>query len=183
MSRAIDNLKISISGVRGVVGETLTPRLISTFTGAFGQYVGQGPVVISRDTRPSGAMVEQAVIAGLLSVGCQPILAGILPTPTLQIAVKEINAAGGIAITASHNPLPWNALKFVNDRGMFLNKTEAREVLDIYNQENTVHVLEESLKSIKPLDNAFKYHLEKIIENIDVKKLIKRAFCKMIHSV
>lgn len=174
MSRAIDNLKISVSGVRGVVGETLSPRLISTFTSAFGQYVGQGPVVISRDTRPSGIMVEQAVIAGLMSVGCQPILAGILPTPTLQIVVKEINAAGGIAITASHNPLPWNALKFVNDKGMFLNSSEAKEVLDIYNQENTHHVSEESLKTIKVLEDSFKYHEEKVLENIDLKSLKKK---------
>lgn len=174
MSRTIDNLKISISGVRGVVGETLTPRLISTFTAAFGQYVGQGPVVISRDTRPSGLMVEQAVIAGLLSVGCEPILAGVLPTPSLQIAVDELNASGGIAITASHNPLPWNALKFVNDKGMFLNSTEAREVLDIYNQESTHHVVEDSLKSIKSIDNAFDFHLNRILEKIDLKSIKKR---------
>ncbi|MCM8542345.1 MAG: phosphoglucosamine mutase [Lentisphaeraceae bacterium] len=174
MSKAIDNLKISISGVRGVVGETLTPRLISTFSAAFGQYVGQGPVIISRDTRPSGLMVEQAVIAGLLSVGCQPILAGVIPTPTLQIAVDELNASGGIAITASHNPLPWNALKFVNDKGMFLNSTEAGEVLDIYNQENTHHVVEESLKSIKTLENAFDFHLQRILEVINVASIKKQ---------
>ena len=174
MSRAIDNLKISISGVRGIVGETLTPRLISSFSAAFGQYVGQGPVIISRDTRPSGIMVEQAVIAGLLSVGCQPILAGIIPTPTLQIAVDELNASGGIAITASHNPLPWNALKFVNDKGMFLNSTEASEVLDIYNQENTHHVVEESLKSIKHLDNAFDFHLKRVLKKIDLAAIKKR---------
>ena len=174
MSRAIDNLKISVSGVRGVIGETLTPRLISTFTAAFGQYVGQGPVIISRDTRPSGIMVEQAVIAGLLSVGCEPVLSGILPTPSLQIAVKEMKAAGGIAITASHNPLPWNALKFVNDEGMFLNRIEARELLNIYNQENTNHVIEESIKDIKNLTNAFDFHKKKIINNIDMEALRKR---------
>ena len=174
MSKAIDNLKISVSGVRGIVGETLSPRLISTFSAAYGQYVGQGPVVISRDTRPSSIMVEQAVIAGLLSVGCQPIICGILPTPSLQIAVKEINAAGGIAITASHNPLPWNALKFVNDKGMFLNNTEAGEVLDIYNQENTVHVSEDSLKSIKTLDKAFSFHLKKVIGSINLDKIRKK---------
>ena len=171
MSKAIDNLKISVSGVRGIIGETLTPRLISTFTAAFGQYVGQGPVIISRDTRPSGIMVEQAVIAGLLSVGCQPVLTGILPTPSLQIAVKEMNAAGGIAITASHNPLPWNALKFVNDQGMFLNRIEARELLNIYNQENTNHVVEESINEIKYLDNAFEFHQRKVHQHIDIKAL------------
>jgi len=174
MSRTIDNLKISVSGVRGVIGETLTPRLISTFTAAFGQYVGQGPVIISRDTRPSGIMVEQAVIAGLLSVGCEPVLTGILPTPSLQVVVKEMNAAGGIAITASHNPLPWNALKFVNDQGMFLNRIEARELLNIYNQENTNHVVEEALKEIKNLENAFDFHQEKILQNINLVALKKR---------
>lgn len=174
MSRAIDNLKISVSGVRGIIGETLTPRLVSSFSAAFGQYTGQGPVIISRDTRPSGIMVEQAVIAGLLSVGCEPVLTGILPTPSLQIAVKEMNAAGGIAITASHNPLPWNALKFVNEQGMFLNRIEARELLDVYNQENATHVEEDSIRSIKTLDNAFDFHRKKILNNLNLTALKKK---------
>ena len=128
MSKSFSNLKISISGVRGVVGETLTPRLISSFAAAYGQYVGRGPVIVGRDTRQSGIMVEQAVIAGLLSVGCQPVSAGILPTPSIQVTVKKYNAVGAIAVTASHNPLPWNALKLINEKGMFLNEIEARHV-------------------------------------------------------
>ncbi len=178
MSKSIDNLKISISGVRGIVGETLSPRLVSTLSAAFGNYIGAGPVIISRDTRKSGIMVEQAVIAGLLSVGCQPILTGILPTPTLQIVVKEMHAAGGIAITASHNPPPWNALKFINDRGMFLNKIEAKQLLDIYNQDNILQVTEEALQEVKNLQDCFTIHQNKILANIDL-KLLKKSKIKV----
>ena len=183
MSKSISNLKISVSGVRGVVGETLTPRLISTFAAAYGQYVGRGPVIVGRDTRQSGIMVEQAVIAGLLSVGCQPVSAGILPTPSIQVIVKNFNAVGAIAVTASHNPLPWNALKFINEKGMFLNEIEARQVLDIYNQENINYVLENQIRQVKKIDNAFAVHQQKIFENVDCEKIRKRKFKVAIDCV
>ena len=176
MSKSIGNLKISISGVRGVVGETLTPRLISTFAAAYGQYVGKGPVIIGRDTRKSGIMVEKAVIAGLLSVGCQPVSAGILPTPSIQVIVKNFNAVGAIAITASHNPLPWNAMKFINEKGMFLNEIEARQVLDIYNQENISYVLENQIRQESYIDHAFEIHQKKIFDLIDIDIIKKSKF-------
>ncbi|NQZ57060.1 MAG: phosphoglucosamine mutase, partial [Lentisphaeraceae bacterium] len=176
MSKSITNLKISVSGVRGVVGETLTPRLISSFTAAFGQYVGAGRVVVGRDTRKTGQMVEQAVIAGLLSVGCQPVLCDVLPTPSIQIMVSHLNAVGGIAITASHNPMSWNAMKFINSNGMFLNNTEAREMLDIYNQEHINNALEEQCRKIKTYENAFAIHQQKVLDNIDVEVIKKRKF-------
>ncbi len=89
------NLKISVSGVRGTVGDSLTPSLVCGFAAAFGEYVGGGRVIIGRDTRNSGPMFEQAVVAGLLAVGCQPVLVGVVPTPTVQIMVNEYNANGG----------------------------------------------------------------------------------------
>jgi len=107
--RAIPTLKISISGVRGVVGESLTPTLLVRFAQAFGTYTGPGVIVIGRDTRTSGEMVRQAVMAGLLSSGCRVIDLDICPVPTVQLLVRERRARGGIAITASHNPAEWNA--------------------------------------------------------------------------
>ena len=183
MSKSFNNLKISISGVRGIVGETLTPRLISSFAAAYGEYVGRGPVIVGRDTRQSGIMVEQAVIAGLLSVGCQPGSAGILPTPSIQVIVRKFNAVGAIAVTASHNPLPWNALKLINGKGMFLNEIEARQVLDIYNQESVNYVVESEIREVKFIKEAFKVHKEKIFKNVDCDKIRKRKFKVAIDCV
>ncbi len=109
--RAIPTLKISISGVRGVIGDSLTPTMLTRFAQAFGTYVGSGTTVIGRDPRTSGEMVKQAVIAGLLSSGSRIIDIGMCPVPTIQLVVRHEHVQGGIAITASHNPAEWNALR------------------------------------------------------------------------
>ena len=162
------NLKISVSGVRGIVGEALTPALVTSFAAAFGQYVGHGRVIVGRDTRITGDMYERAVIAGLLSVGCQPVLIGVVPTPTVQMVVEEYNANGGIAITASHNPIEWNALKLIGRSGVFLTQCEAKELLDIYNQPHRNYACEEEFRNIRKLENMFTIHEDKIFENINV---------------
>src|SRR5262249_12771098 len=97
-------LKIGITGVRGVVGEAFTPELSIGFAQAFGTYLDGELIVVCRDTRPSGPMVHAAVCSGLLASGCGVIDLGICPTPSLQLATKQFKAAGGIAITAGHNP-------------------------------------------------------------------------------
>jgi phosphomannomutase len=132
--RPIPTLKISVSGVRGVVGDSLTPAMVTRFAQAFGTYVGRGRVVIGRDPRTSGEMMRQAVVAGLVSAGCRVSDLGLCPTPTVQLLVRELGASGGIAVTASHNPPEWNALKFVGGDGLFLNAARGRELLDIYHQ-------------------------------------------------
>lgn len=161
------NLKISVSGVRGTVGDALTPALMADFAAAFGEYVGGGRVIVGRDTRPSGSMYERAVVAGLLSVGCQPVLIGVVPTPTVQVMVDEYNANGGIAITASHNPAEWNALKLVGASGIFLNPIEAAELLDIYNQPDRGYVLEDEYRNIRRVEHAFDVQKKRIFEQID----------------
>src|SRR5262245_37131606 len=127
-------LKIGITGVRGIVGQTFTPELVVQFAQAFGSYLDGGRILICRDTRTSGPMIRSAVLAGLLAAGCEAIDLGVSPTPSMQIAVKSLKADGGIAITAGHNPAPWNALKFVRGDGVYLNPTQAEELLDIYHQ-------------------------------------------------
>jgi phosphomannomutase len=127
-------LKIGITGVRGIVGETLTPELIVQFAQAFGTYLDAGKILVNRDTRPSGLMVRSAVLAGLLATGCEVIDLGICPTPSLQLAIAKYQAQGGISITAGHNPSNWNALKFVRGDGLYLSATQAEELLDIYHQ-------------------------------------------------
>ncbi len=120
--------------MRGIVGETLTPELAVGFAQAFGTYLDGGRILLGRDTRPSGPMIRSAVLAGLLATGCEVFDLGICPTPTMQLAVRELDAAGGIAITAGHNPLQWNALKFVRGDGLYLNSSQAEELLDIFHQ-------------------------------------------------
>lgn len=127
-------LKIGITGVRGIVGETFTPELAVAFAQAFATYLDQGRILICRDTRPSGPMVQAAVTAGLLAAGCEVIDLGIAPTPSLQLAITDLKADGGIAITAGHNPAPWNALKFVRGDGLYLNSNQAEELLDVFHQ-------------------------------------------------
>src|SRR6185369_5360870 len=127
-------LKIGIGGVRGIVGETFTPELVVSFAQAFATYLDPGRILVCRDTRPSGPMLCAAVAAGLLAAGCEVIDLGVCPTPSLQLAVTSFQARGGIAVTAGHNPAPWNALKFVRGDGIYLNATQADELLDIFHQ-------------------------------------------------
>ena len=109
---------ISASGVRGVVGEDLTPELVSKFSAAFGQFSRGGCIALASDTRPSNEMLRFAVFSGLLSVGCNIIDLGVCPTPSLQLMVEDLEVEGGIVITGSHNPAGWNALKFVRSDGL-----------------------------------------------------------------
>jgi phosphomannomutase len=119
---------ISASGVRGVVGESLTPEVVLRFAGTHGALLGPGPIVVGRDSRPSGAWVSRAATAALLATGHDVVDVGIAPTPTILFAIKHHRAAGGLAITASHNPAPWNALKLFGAGGTFLPPAQSEEV-------------------------------------------------------
>jgi phosphomannomutase len=118
------SLMTSISGVRGIVGETLTPEVILKYTSAFAEYCRFGKIVVGRDGRSTGNLISNLVISNLLSSGCDVVELGIAPTPTIGIAVEQLHADGGIAITASHNPMEWNGLKFIGKSGLFLNAGE-----------------------------------------------------------
>src|SRR6185295_17519770 len=164
--RAIPTLKISISGVRGVIGESLTPGLLTRFAQAFGTYVGPRTIVIGRDPRTSGEMVKQAVIAGLLSSGCAIVDIGMCPVPTVQLLVRHHRAQGGIAITASHNPAEWNALKFIGRGGFFLNSGQARELLDIYHQGEYTRVGGAAMRAVVELPGATDLHIQTIVDEV-----------------
>jgi phosphomannomutase len=119
---------VSASGVRGIVGDSLTPDVIVRFAGAHGSLLGPGPVVLGRDSRPSGAWVSRAAEAALLAVGHDVVDVGIAPTPTILFAIRHHGAAGGLAVTASHNPAPWNALKLFGPGGTFLAPAQSEAV-------------------------------------------------------
>ena len=124
---------ISVSGIRGHVGTDLTPELVARYAAALGSWARsqsthhsarpteRPSVVLGRDARTSGAMFTRAAAAGLMSVGVEVIDLGIVPTPTVQLAVEHHHAAAGLILTASHNPIEWNALKFVGPDGIFLD--------------------------------------------------------------
>jgi len=162
--KPIRTLKISISGVRGVVGDSLSPLLLNRFAQAFGTYSRGGTIVVGRDTRTTGEMVAHAVRAGLLSAGCEVVDVGVVPVPTIQFFVRRTTAAGGIAITASHNPAEWNALKFIGPKGLFLDPAEARELLDIYHQGDYQKVPSSGLRGVRRGSDALDYHVRKILE-------------------
>jgi phosphomannomutase len=176
MSR-VHQLKIGVSGIRGVVGDFLTPNLACAFAQAFGTYVGQGRVVLGRDTRSTGEMLEHAVTCGLLAAGCEVVKVGIAPTPTIQIYVSETHAKGGIAITASHNPPEYNALKLFNREGLFFNQYERSELLDLYHQSDFRQATNAEIRGVSvDYDTAPERHIARVLKNVDVDRIRKRHF-------
>ena len=126
---SFEGLMVSVSGVRGRVGAGLTPEVVATYAAGFGAWATRlkpgRPIVVGRDSRVSGPLFHRVVLSALESVGCNVIDIGVVPTPTVQLAVEHYHAAGGLAITASHNPVEWNALKFIGSSGLFLDQTDS----------------------------------------------------------
>lgn len=169
-------LKISVSGLRGIVGESLTPKLAARFASAFGTYVGQGQVLVGQDSRPSGLMLKKAVISGLLATGCQPVEVGILPIPTILFLTKEKKAAGAVVVTASHNPVDWNGLKFIGPEGLYLKSSQVEEFLDIFHQGEFTFVSADRIKNVLQEKQAGQLHLDKILSLVRVKAIQKKRF-------
>lgn len=161
-------LKIGITGVRGIVGETFTPELAVGFAQAFGTYLDGGRILVSRDTRPSGLMIRSAVLAGLLASGCEVVDLGISPTPSMQLAIKWLEADGGIAITAGHNPWQWNALKFIRGDGLYLNSTQGEELLDIFHQSEFAKAGWETIKQTVAFVDPIEEHIKLLQKVFDV---------------
>ncbi|MCD4828657.1 MAG: phosphoglucosamine mutase [Candidatus Cloacimonetes bacterium] len=131
----MSKLMASISGVRGIFGDSITPEVALRFAATFGVFQDRGRIVVGRDSRTTGPAMFHAVVSGLLSVGCEVVDLGVVSTPTVLLAVEDLLAAGGIAITASHNPAQWNAMKFIDKNGMFLFPERAREFLSLVDNE------------------------------------------------
>lgn len=169
-------LKIGISGVRGVVGETFTPELIVGFAQAFGTYLDSGRILVCRDTRPSGPMVAASVFAGLLASGCEPIDLGVCPTPSMQLAIPALGAQGGISVTAGHNPASWNALKFARADGLYLNATQAEELLDVFHQREYQKADWRGIRTAIGVDDALRPHIDAVIAHVDADAVRARRF-------
>jgi phosphomannomutase len=177
-------LKIGVSGVRGVVGEFLTPALACQFAQAFGTYVGAGRVVVGRDTRASGPMLQHAVTCGLLAAGCEVVEVGILPTPTIQMYVAATRASGGLAVTASHNPPEYNALKLFNGEGLFFNNYERAELLDLYHQSEFRRATNAEMRRVvEDRGAAPKLHIARVLEHVDAERIRRGRFRVALDAV
>jgi phosphomannomutase len=162
---------VSVSGIRGIIGEGLTPELACRFAAALGAHLGGGTVVLGRDSRPSGAMLRQAVLAGLVSAGCDVQDIGIAPTPTVGLAVRHLHAVGGIQITASHNPAPWNGLKLFDQRGAVLTANEGRTIQQLFESDAFARVTWEKLGGFTERPQADDWHRQRTLELVDVVRI------------
>ena len=159
----MSRLMISISGIRGVIGEGLTPQVAMEVAQAFGTVCNGGTVVVGRDSRVSGEMMHHAVVAGLISVGTRVIDLGICPTPTTQLATENLHASGGIIITASHNPVMWNGIKLLASDGLFLDAEQGEKVLDIRNRGAYNFRSWDQIGHVEKYDRAIDEHIEAVL--------------------
>ena len=176
---------ISISGIRGVVGDGLTAQVVMKFAQAFGTYLGNGKIVVGRDSRVTGPMFKHAVFSGLMAAGCDIIDIDVCSTPTVEMTVKKLKARGGIVITASHNPLEWNALKLIDSSGMFLDESQGKKVIEIADNNEFQNVPWNQVGKVVHYEHAIEDHIKAILklEIISPGKIAKKGFKVVIDCV
>lgn len=178
-------LMVSVSGIRGIIGNGLDPQTIIKYTSAYTDFCGKGKIVVGSDGRISGDMVKYLVVGTLLSKGNDVIDIGICPTPTVLFNVKNLKAAGGIQISASHNPNEWNALKLLNRKGEFMSPEENMQMLNL---------LENSLQKFSPWNKLGKFtqyekglddHINAVLkmDYINIPKIRRRKFKVLLDCV
>jgi phosphomannomutase len=182
-----DTLMISVSGMRGIVGKDLTPELVARHAAALGAWArarGKAVVVLGRDARTSGPMFARAATAGLMSVGVEVIDVGIAPTPTVQLAVEHHHAGAGLILTASHNPIEWNALKLVGPDGIFLDGADGAEVRALA-EAGPPRAGWEGVGAVREDRNAINRHLHQVLSLpfIDVAAIRARHFAVALDCV
>ncbi len=164
-----NNLMAGVSGVRGIVGDPLTPELVSALAAAYGTFLQNdgaqagAAVFLGRDSRTSGPMFVRAAAAGLLSVGMDVVELGVVPTPTLLLATREGEGAGAVGVTASHNPAEWNALKLAGGDGIFLDRERMGRFLSFLETSDPVRASWDRLGSWREDSGAIERHLERIL--------------------
>ncbi len=175
----------SVSGVRGVVGDTLTPETVIKYVQAFAEPRAGHTVVVGGDPRVSQNFLRPLVKAVLLATGCNVVDIGVTPTPTVQIATEHLKAAGGIAITASHNPIQWNGLKFIGADGLFLPEKEVQELYRRAEHPERAYASWKELGREESYPSAIEDHLQKIYElsYIDAELIRSKRFKVVLDCV
>lgn len=185
----------SISGIRGTIGgkvdDNLTPVDVVKFTAAFGTWLQKNKnkkdltLVIGRDARISGAMVNSLVTATLQGLGIHVVDLGLSTTPTVEVMVPELNADGGIILTASHNPKQWNALKLLNEKGEFITGKDGSEVLEIAEKEDFNFAEVDDLGKYETRTDAFDIHIQKILDlpMVDAEAVKSKKFKVVLDAV
>lgn len=184
------SLMLSVSGLRGVIGETLTPETVARYAVAFGEYcrrrTGHKPeIVLGRDGRVTGKVFANIISSSLLCTGADVRALGICPTPTIQIAVERIGAAGGISVTASHNPMQWNGMKFVGPSGMFLDAEENADLWAIADARSTSFAAWDALGMHMVDDTWLRKHIDTVLElqYVDKQKIRSRGFKVVVDCI
>lgn len=160
----MDRVLVSPSGLRGEVGGELTPELITRYAAGFGRWVGPGPIVVGRDSRRSSELLFHSVAAGLGSVGCDIWSLGLVPTPTAVLLARLLKARGGLMITASHNPIEWNGLKFIHPKGRFLSPEEFADFSSSLSGE-IERVGYWGVGRLIPIRDPLSHHIERILDH------------------
>jgi phosphomannomutase len=178
---------VSISGIRGIVGETLTPDVVVRYVSGFAEYCkrhGNSRIVVGRDGRITGTMINDVVLGTLVAKGIEVVSIGICPTPTVQLAVEGEHAGGGIAITASHNPMEWNGLKFIGSSGMFLDAAENKEFWDIA-AASVPFERWSTIGSVRDESRWIQKHLDAVLAlpNLSVESIVRRKFKVVLDCV
>ena len=183
-------LIISISGMRGLIGENLFPETASGYGSAFGTFLKKRhtgneklSVAIGRDSRPSGQMIFSAVAAGLAAVGIDVFDLGICSTPAVGVMLRYLNCVGGIVITASHNPTPYNGIKLLLDNGIAPPKEMAEEIIHMYHDRQLVFVDSLACGTLKLDTRANHVHLDKVLAIVDKDKIASKRFKVVLDSV
>lgn len=178
-------LMVSVSGIRGIIGDGFEPQVITKYSSAFADFIGQGKIIVGRDARISGEMVKSIVIGTLLAKGLEVVDIGICPTPTVQYMVKTLNAQGGIAISASHNPNEWNALKLLNSTGQFMSADENNLMLTNLESSRTHFSAWNHLGKLTHYEEGLKRHMEDVINMkfIQAEKIRSKKFRALVDCV
>lgn len=183
----------SISGIRGTIGgktgDNLTPLDVVKFTAAYGAWITKNPgpkkVIVGRDARISGEIVNDLVCATLQSLGIDVVDLGLSTTPTVELAVTDEQASGGIILTASHNPMQWNALKLLNERGEFISGSDGEEVLNIAEEERFDFAAVTKLGKYEKREGYIEKHIKAILQLplVDVEAVRNRGFRIVVDAV
>ncbi|MBK8270594.1 MAG: phosphoglucosamine mutase [Planctomycetes bacterium] len=176
-------LMISVSGVRGLVGKTMTPTLAAEMGAAFGSHLGGGSVVIGRDSRQSGMMVQSALVGGLLATGCSAIELGIVTTPGTAMMIGVLKAAGGVVLTASHNPGEWNGIKFLTSAGIAPPPELAEKIFARFDAKDFLYVGPQQIGKRLEDNSTHVRHIEKVLPISNVDAIRKRRPRVVLDSV